>query len=147
VTPADWITALASAGFLGAIITIWQWHKSKFQPKLRARIDDKREGIELRIRNKGRAVGNVSRADVVQTDGVVVPGVTFEGFTGGTFRPLALAAQASMTIIIQAPPANFPAGVHLRVDVGKAKLKTVKPAGAGKGVGIYGLKSELPPGA
>ena len=46
----DWISAVSAAtiGILGSSITVWQWRRTRFRPQLTARVDARREAIELR---------------------------------------------------------------------------------------------------
>ncbi len=146
----DWISALSTAalGVLGFFITVWQWRRTGFSPRLRSRIDARREAIELLIVNTGRAAGIVDQVEVVGADSEIVDDVEYEGFANNRFRPLPLPAMATMRIIVQAPEGRpFAAGVRLLVGVGTAKPKIVTPAGAAPGLGIFGLTSVLPPGA
>src|SRR3954447_17931580 len=91
----DWIGALSTAvlGLLGVVVAAWQWRGTGFRPRLTARIDERREAIELRILNKGRGSGAVERILLLRpTVGreLVVEDVCFEGFDGGEFKPLSL---------------------------------------------------------
>jgi hypothetical protein len=145
----DWISALSTAalGVLGVVITVWQWRRTGFAPRLTSRIDTSREGIELLVVNKGRAAGIIDQVDVVGSGDEVIDDAVYEGFSDGRFRPLALPAMASMRIIIQAPEGRtFPAGTRLAIGVGAGKSETLTPASAASGIGIYGLTSVLPPG-
>jgi hypothetical protein len=145
----DWISAVSTAalGVLGFFITVWQWRRTGFSPRLRARIDARREAIELLILNTGRAAGIIDQVDVVGPKGEIVEDVDFEGFPGTAFRPLGLPAMASMRIIVQAPKSrSFAPGSRLLVGVGSAKPKLVIPVDAAPGIGIFGLTSVLPPG-
>lgn len=146
-TITDWISAVstASIGVLGFLITIWQWRKMGFSPRLAARIDPRREAIDLHIVNTGRAGGIIDQIDVLGPDNEIIEDAVFEGFAGDGFRPMALPAMASMRVIIQAPEnRTFAAGVTLHVDVGANKPKAISPAASE--LGIYGLTSVLPPG-
>jgi hypothetical protein len=146
----DWISAIstASLGVLGVFITGWQWLLTKFRPRLESRIDGRREAIELKIINKGRASGIIDQVNVLLPDGRIDTGAVFEGFRDGTFRPLQLPALASMRIIIQAPQGRaFDPGVQLLVGVGRSRLKVRTPVHVSPGVGLFGLKSVLPPGS
>jgi hypothetical protein len=102
----DWISAVSTAalGVLGFFITVWQWRRTGFSPRLRARIDAGRDAIELLVVNTGRAAGIVDQVDVKGPTGEIVGG----------------------------------GGVTPRV---------VTPVDTPPGVGIFGLKSVLPPGA
>jgi len=145
----DWISAVSTAalGVLGFFITIWQWRRTGFSPRLRARIDTSREAIELVIVNTGRGAGIIDQVDVVEPGGEIVEDVAYEGFTGAAFRPLGLSAMASMRIILQAPQDRaFAHGVRLLVGIGSDRPKVVTPADAAPGTGIFGLSSILPPG-
>ena len=144
----DWISAVSTAalGVLGLGITYYQWRKTGFNPQLTSRIDAQRQGIELKIKNNGRAAGIIDQVDVVRSDREVVD-AEYEGFTNSVFRSVALPALASMRIIIKAPRGHpFDPEVFLLVGVGATKSEEVIPATAEKGVGIYGLTSVLPPG-
>jgi hypothetical protein len=144
----DWISAVSTAalGVLGLGITYYQWRKTAFIPRLTSRIDVPREGIELKIENKGRAAGIIDQVDVVRSDDEVVD-AEYEGFTNSVFRSVALPALASMRIIIKAPRGHpFDPNVCLLVGVGATKPEKVIPVTTEKGVGIYGLTSVLPPG-
>jgi hypothetical protein len=145
----DWISAgsTAALGFLGLSITVWQWRMTRFRPRLTSRIDARREAIELLIVNRGRASGIVDQVDVLRPSEVIEADAQFEGFTGGAFRPLALPAMASARIIIQAPQdRTFDAGVMVLVGIGKAEPKRAIPAEVPAGLGLFGLRSVLPPG-
>lgn len=154
----DWISAIATAviGAVAVFITLWQWHRSAFSPKITSRIDAKRQAIELRIVNKSRASGIIDQISV-QRPGhaaknddpfdIIIDDVRFEGFTDDTFRPFALPAMASARIIIQAPEdQTFAANVEVQVDVGKTKPVPTVPDEVAPGLGIFGLRSVLPPG-
>ena len=144
----DWISAISTAalGVIGAVITASQWRRSGFLPTLTSRIDASNEAIELRVANRGRAGGIVDQVDVLNPDQSIVEDAVFEGFTDGAFRPLALPAMASMRIIIQAPHDRFRAGVRLIVGVGASKPQVLTPSVVEPGLGLFGLKSVLPPG-
>lgn len=146
----EWISAIstASLGVLGIVITAWQWLLTKFRPRLESRIDGKREAVELRVVNKGRASGIIDQVDVLLPDGRIDTGAVFQGFPDGTFRPLQLPALASMRIIIQAPPTRtFDPGVQLLVGIGRSRPKELTPVQVSQGGGLFGLKSILPPGS
>jgi hypothetical protein len=50
-------------------------------------------------------------------------------------------------VFIQAPPdATFDAGVQVLVGVGQAEPEEITPIEITSGLGLYGLKSVLPPG-
>jgi hypothetical protein len=52
-----------------------------------------------------------------------------------------------MRIIIQAPPdVTFDTGVKVLVGVGQAEPEEITPTVITSGIGLYGLKSVLPPG-
>jgi hypothetical protein len=85
------------------------------------------------VANRGRAGG-------------IVEDAAFEGFIDGTFRPLALPAMPSMRIIIQAPEGRFQTGVRLIVGMGASKPQVLTPSVVQPGLGLFGLKSVLPPG-
>jgi hypothetical protein len=148
----DWISAVSTAalGILGAFVTIWQWHRSSFRPKIRPRIDNRRQAVEVQIINTGRAGGIVNQVDIVvpgqaRNEFDVVDGVAFKGFTDEKFRPVALPALASMLIVIRAPADQpFATSVRVLVDVGAARPKKVSPVSTN--LGLAGLASILPPG-
>jgi hypothetical protein len=145
----DWITAISTAGLgvLGAFITIWQWTMTRFRPKLSLRIDAQHEAIELWIVNKGRASGIIDRVQILQPDKKIERRAQFESFPGNEYRPLSVPAMASVRIIIQAPPgATFAKGVQVLVGVGRAEPEIITPTEITSGIGLYGLKSVLPPG-
>jgi hypothetical protein len=149
-TVTDWISAISTAalGILGAFITVWQWTKTGFRPRLAARIDSRGEAIELRVVNAGRAAGIVDQVDVLMPNGELREGVHFEGFTDGEFRPLALPGLASMRLIIESPPESpFASGVRVLVNLGRPRPKLVDPVVTPPHVGLVGLKSVLAPGA
>src|SRR5262249_23667868 len=145
----DWISAVSTAtlGLAGAIFTFWQWLMTRFRPKLSSRIDAQREAIELWIVNKGRASGIIDRVQILRPNKTIESGAQFESFPGNAYRPLSLPAMASMRIIIQAPAhVTFDAGVQVLVGVGQAEPKEITPTEITSGLGLYGLKSVLPPG-
>jgi hypothetical protein len=145
----DWISAISTAalGVIGAIITLWQWMMTRFRPKFSSRIDTQREAIELWIVNKGRASGIIDRVQILRPDKKIEGGAQFESFPGNAYRPLSLPAMASMRIIIQAPPAaTFDPGVQVLVGVGQAEPELITPTEMTSELGLYGLKSVLPPG-
>ena len=149
----DWISAVSTAalGVLGTFVTVWQWHRSGFGPKLSSRIDAAREAIELQIVNKGRIGGIISQVEVVKSDPagrdyVVIDDVTVEGFAGGAFQPVRLPAMTSMLLVILAPDGRpFSAGVRLAVGAGASGRKMVTPVETPPGLGLSGLTSVLPP--
>jgi hypothetical protein len=146
---ADWISAVSTAalGLVGAVFTFWQWRMTKFRPKLSSQIDAQREAIALWIVNKGRASGIIDRVQILRPDKTIERRAQFESFPGNAYRPLSLPAMASMRIIIQAPPdVTFDAGVQVLVGVGQAEPEKITPDEITSGVGLYGLKSVLPPG-
>jgi hypothetical protein len=145
----DWISAVSTAalGLVGAIFTYWQWRMSKFRPEFSSRIDTQREAIELWIVNKGRASGIIDRVQILRPNKTIERRAEFESFPGNAYRPLSLPAMASMRIIIQAPPdATFDAGVQVLVGVGQAEPEEITPTVITSGLGLYGLRSVLPPG-
>jgi hypothetical protein len=146
----DWISAISTAGLglVGLSVTVWQWRRSGFRPKIAARIDGQHEAIEVLVVNQGRAGGIINHLDVANPDGRVHTNAIFNGFPDGAFRPLALAALATMRIIIEAPEQQpFSAAVMIIVDVGGRQPATVTPSAAAPGLGIFGLNSVLPPSA
>jgi hypothetical protein len=145
----DWITAISTAGLgvLGVFITIWQWTMTRFRPKLSSRIDARREAIELWIVNKGRASGVIDRVQILRPDKKIEDRAQFESFPDGEYRSFSVPAMASVRIIIQAPAGvTFAAGVRVLVGVGRAEPKIITPTEIAPGIGLYGLKSVLPPG-
>ena len=143
----DWISAISTAalGVLGVFITIWQWTMTRFRPRLSSRIDVQREAIELLVVNKGRASGIIDRVQILRPDNRIENRAEFEGFPGDAYRPLSLPAMSSMRIIIQAPPSEtFDIGVRVIIGVGYAQPKIITPTEIK--LGLYGLKSVLPPG-
>lgn len=144
----DWISAVstASLGVLGFAITGYQWRRTGFSPLLTSRIDFSRQGIELRIVNRGRAAGIIDQVDVARSNYEIL-NAEYEGFTDRAFRSLAMPALGSLRIIIEAPQSEpFPADVRLLVGLGGTKFEEVVPIPMPEGVGIYGLASVLPPG-
>jgi hypothetical protein len=144
----DWISSVATAaiGVLGFLITGYQWRRSGFDPRLTSRIDVQRQGIELKIANKGRASGIIDQVDVAGRNNEILD-AEYEGFSNKIFRSFALPAMASMRLIIQAPKGQpFEPGVRLLVGLGGTKHEEVTPVTTEEGVGIYGLTSVLPPG-
>jgi hypothetical protein len=145
----DWISAVSTAalGVLGTFITVWQWRLTKFRPKLSSRIDARREAVELVIVNKGRASGIIDQVDVLGSDDSIETDVSYEGFSDGSFRPVPLPALSSMRIVIQAPAGRtLSSGVQLLVGIGKARPKVIVPVRGPASVGLFGLRSVLPPG-
>jgi hypothetical protein len=145
----DWISAVSTAtlGLVGVIFTYWQWRMTKFRPKFSSRIDAQREAIELWIVNKGRASGIIDRVQILRPNKTIERQAEFESFPGNAYRPLSLPAMASMRIIIQAPlHTTFDAGVQVLVGVGQAEPEKITPTEMTSGLGLYGLKSVLPPG-
>jgi hypothetical protein len=148
----DWISAVSTAGLgiLGSFVTIWQWRRTGFSPKIRPRIDKLRQAIEVQIVNTGRAGGIVNQIDIVnpgqkRKEYDVVDEVAFKGFPEEAFRPVALPAMASMLVVIRAPTSHpFAADVRVLVDVGTTHPKIVAPANSD--LGLAGLASVLPPG-
>jgi|SRR5580704_10986333 hypothetical protein len=144
----DWISAVSTAalGLLGFVVAGWQWHRSGFCLKIRSRIDDPRQGIEIEIRNKGRIGGIISQVIVVEPDDSIVSDVTVDGFYDGSFKPIRLPAMSSMLLVIQAPKGrSFNPGVRVAVSAGKRRSKIVTPAKVPPDIGIAGLTSVLPP--
>jgi hypothetical protein len=144
-----WISAISTAvlGGLGAVFTYWQWHMSRFRPKLSSRIDAQREAIELLIVNKGRASGIIDRVQILRPDGRIEDQAQFEGFPDDAYRPLSLPAMSSMRIIIQAlPDVTFDAGIRVIVGVGRAVPEIITPKEITSEIGLYGVRSVLPPG-
>ena len=145
----DWISAVSTAalGLVGAIFTYWQWRMTKFRPEFSSRIDAQREAIELWIVNKGRASGIIDQVQILRPNKTIERRAQFESFPGNAYRPLSLPAMASMRIIIQAPSdVTFDAGVQVLVGVGQAEPQEITPTEITSGLGLYGLKSVLPPG-
>ena len=145
-TITDWISAISTSalGIAGAAITVWQWRRGGFNPKLTSRVDAAHEGAELLIVNAGRAAGIIDRVTVVAKGGTVIE-AEFEGYKDGAFRPTALPAMSSMRIIIQAKD-DFPDGFRLHVMAGASRVRRLAPTVERAGVGIFGLHSVLPPG-
>ena len=93
----DWISAVSTAalGVLGSFVTIWQWRRTGFSPKIRPRIDKRRQAIEVQIVNTGRAGGIINQIDIVtpgqeRKEYDVVDEVAFKGFPDEAFRSVAL---------------------------------------------------------
>jgi hypothetical protein len=146
----DWISAGSTAvlGVLGAFITVWQWRKTGFRPKLAARVDGRRQGIELRVVNVGRASGIIDMVAVLMRDNTIKDDVHFDGFQDGRFRPLEMQGLTSMRLIIESSrKAPFPSNARLLVSVGTPRPLLIEPVVASPDIGIAGLKSVLPRGA
>jgi hypothetical protein len=115
---ADWIAALSTAvlGILGITFTGWQWWASRFRPKATARVDARREAIELRVVNRGRGAGVIHRVAVVDRKQLAVP-ILVEGFSNGDFTPVALPSFSATRLIIMAPnDATFTAENRVKVE-------------------------------
>jgi hypothetical protein len=148
----DWISAVSTAalGVLGAVVTIWQWRRTGFSPKIRPRIDRNHLAIEVQIVNTGRAGGIINQIAIVnpgqkKKEYIGVDEVAFKGFPEEAFRPVTLPAMASMLIVIRAPAGHpFGADVRVLVDVGAERPKIVPPASTK--LDLAGLASVLPPG-
>lgn len=148
----DWISAMSTLGLgvLGSIVTIWQWRRTGFSPKIKSRIDKHHQAIEVQIVNIGRAGGNINQIDVInpgqeRKEYDVVDDVAFKGFPDEAFQPIALPAMASMLVVIRALASRpFAADVRVAVDVGAPHPKIIRPASTG--LGLAGLPSILPPG-
>jgi hypothetical protein len=148
----DWISAVSTAGLgiLGSFVTIWQWRRTGFSPRIRPRIDKQRLAIEVQIVNAGRAGGIINQIDIVnpgpeRKEYDVVDNVAFKGFAQEVFRPVSLPAMASMLIVIRAPAGQpFATDIRVLVDVGAAHPKIVSPASST--LGLAALASVLPPG-
>jgi hypothetical protein len=148
----DWISAVSTAalGILGSFVTIWQWSRTGFGPKIKPRIDQRRQAIEVQIINTGRAGGIINQIDIVtpgqkRKEYDVVDEVAFKGFPEEVFRPVALSAMTSMLIVIRAPAGHpFAADVRVLVDVGAKRPEIVTPASTD--LGLASLASVLPPG-
>lgn len=146
---AAWVSAGSTAvlGIVGAVFTFWQWRMTRFRPKLSSRIDEQREAIDLLIVNKGRASGIIDRAQIMRPDKTIDDRVQFDSFPDNEFRPLSLPAMASMRIIILAPlDTTFDKGVQVIVGVGSAEPKIITPTAIRSELGLYGVRSVLPPG-
>jgi hypothetical protein len=146
---AAWIGAVSTAalGLVGAVFAFWQWLMTRFRPDPSSRIDEEREAIELLIVNKGRASGIIDRVQILRPNKTIDDRAQFEGFPDEEYRPLSLPALASMRIIIQAPlKATFDTGVKVIVGVGRAEPKIITPTEISSGLGLYGVRSVLPPG-
>jgi hypothetical protein len=142
----DWIGALSAAvlGIFGFTFTAWQWWVSRFRPKMTARIDARREAIELRVVNRGRGTGVIHRVAVIDRKQFVLP-ISVEGFSNGAFTPVALPSFSAMHLIIMASnDATFTAEIRVKVEWWDG-AKMIEPLHVD--VGLYGLKSVLPPKA
>jgi hypothetical protein len=152
----DWISAVSTAalGVLGSFVTVWQWRRTGFSPKISGRIEKKgRRAIEVQIVNIGRAGGNINQIDIVtpgqkRKEYNVVDNVRFKGFPDETFQPIALPAMASMLIIIRAPAGYpFAPNVRIAVDVGAPRPKISRRRRfRSTDLGLVGLPMVLPPG-
>ena len=144
-TATNWIGALSTAvlGVFGFTFTGWQWWASRFRPKATARLDGRREAIEVRVANRGRGGGVIHHVAVIDANHLAVPSCSFEGFDNGDFTPTSLPSFSAMRLIIMAPE-DGPFTVENRVKVewwdGAAVIKPLPVD-----VGLYGLKSVLPP--
>jgi hypothetical protein len=145
----DWISAVSTAtlGVLGAFITAWQWRKTGFRARLKAKVDEPREAIVLTIINTGRSGGVIDEILLVRPNGDVED-AEYEGFRNNVFQSLTLPVLASMQIVVQAPPKRtFSDDVRLHVRMGgEEKSKVLAPTVLPRGMGLYGLHSVLPPG-
>jgi hypothetical protein len=142
----DWIGALSTAllGIFGFTFTAWQWWASRFRPKPTARVDARREAIELRVANRGRGAGVIHHVAVVDRKQLAVP-ISVEGFSNGVFTPVGLPSFSAMRLIIMAPKgATFTDENRVKVEWWDGS-KIIEPLHVD--VGLYGLKSVLPPKA
>src|SRR3954454_14238140 len=144
----DWIGAVSTLalGVIGLSVTLWQWWASGFRPKVEAFVDERHQGIEVRIVNRGRGNGVIDRVAVVEPSDAVLEDVAFNGFADGRFVPWPLPGSTAMTIVIEPSgdrPMPFACEDRVRVSWG-ADHEIVAPDVL-EGASIYALESVLPP--
>jgi hypothetical protein len=145
-----WLGAASTVmlGVLGLVVTVWQWRQTGFRPGFTCRIDEKRQAIELRVANRGRAAGKIQRVLVVrpaanETELHAVR-VDHEGKSARNFGPWDLPPFASMRLILRAvKPAPFQEEDLVKVEWGADDELVMRPETA-LGVSLYTKSSALP---
>jgi hypothetical protein len=140
---ASWISAGATAllGGLTLCITCFQFWANGFRVKARAEVEPAREALRVRLANRGRASGVITRVVVTDQRGVEHPGYEFRGFEGGRFVPRELPGRSGMELVIHTGARKFTNKDQARVDWGTTtKIVAVTPVD----VGLWGLDSVLP---
>jgi hypothetical protein len=137
----------AIAAVVAAALTVWAALR-RFRPKIRARIDERRQAIRLDIRNKGGASGQISDLAVIDTNHIDLD-PEFFGLADGHFRSARLEPHHSYKLIIRArkESGEFPPNVRVRIGWGKGKIRDFFPTQI-KGISYYGPmeRSEWPEG-
>jgi len=117
---ASWISAASTAliGGLTLCITCFQFWANGFRVKARAELEPARAAVRIRLLNRGRAGGVITR--VVVTDGQTVehPGYEFPGFPGSCFVPSELPGRSAMELIIHTTKKKFELDHKVRIDWG-----------------------------
>ena len=145
-----WLGAAATImlGALGLVVTVWQWRQTGFRPRFGCRIDEKRQAIELRVANRGRAAGKIQRVLVVRpaVDETELHAVRIEhdGRNATSFGPWDLPPFASMRLILRAVKrAPFQEDDLVKVEWGADDELVIVPERA-VGVSLYTKPSALP---
>lgn len=133
----------AVVGIPVGVATAFLGPVKRFRPHAKARIDERRQGIRLDLRNKGRASGRINQVAVVGNGDVELPEARFAGLPGDRFKPAELPARAKRYLIITATPATgaFPPSTRVRVEWGTGKNRTLEPKES-KDVAYYGMESD-----
>jgi len=139
---ASWLSAGGTLflGALGAVFTAAHWWGNGFQPTCSAEVEANGDAIRVRIKNRGRGAGVISRVVIVHENLVEV-----DWAKGKEFRPAPtrLPGLDQIELIINAPHGSKFLGSH-RVLIEWAKKREVKELQP-VGVGLYGLESLIPP--
>ena len=140
---AAWIEALSTLaiGVLGVVITCFQFWANGFRIKGLAEIEISKDALRLRLTNRGRGSGIITRAAVTSPRGIEHPGYRVVGFENG-FTPVLLPGKSSMALIFEVLDGHtFDDNNRIMVEWGTT-TRTFSPQPVD--VGLYGLHSILP---
>ncbi len=146
ITDPAWLGIIVPTvlAICGGTITILrarrQRQRNRFQPRIEAAIDERRQAIRLDVTNDGEAEGSVS--DVAVVDARRQLPATFPCYRGGEFERTSLGSREHVMVIVHAvPPTTFPDDARLRVRWSGGKDYFVPKH---KDQHYYGLKPQLP---
>lgn len=142
---APWVSAAGTwtLGLIAAGFTAWQLWLNGFRPKCRAEVDPNGEAIRVRIVNRARALGVITDVRIMDSNGLAVGWAAAPEFR---LPPMRLGALDQMELIIAAPNGSQFDPMHHRVLVRWGQReRTIKLTPVD--VGLYGLRSILPPDA
>ena len=132
------VSAVAALAGLYAVL-------KSFRPRLRARIDGRRQAIRVDVANAGRAGGRISGVAVVRPDMEEVD-ATFAALPDGRFKPAEIPGRSGgwhLIVGADRQSGGFPDDVLVRVSWGLRGERLLEPEPA-PDVSYHGMASQWP---